>query len=40
MYGTELAHKRMEIFKEAAGFRRIAVLVNAENPLHLCVPKT
>jgi putative tryptophan/tyrosine transport system substrate-binding protein len=35
MYGTELAHKRIEIFKEAApGIRRIAVLVNAENPLH------
>jgi ABC-type uncharacterized transport system substrate-binding protein len=35
MYGTELAHKRMEIFKEAAaGIQRIAVLVNAENPLH------
>ena len=35
MYGTELAHKRLEIFKEAAaGIRRIAVLVNAENPLH------
>jgi len=35
MYGTELAHKRMEIFKEAAvGIRRVAVLVNAENPLH------
>jgi putative ABC transport system substrate-binding protein len=35
MYGTELAHKRMEIFKEtAAGIRRVAVLVNADNPLH------
>src|SRR5215510_10678585 len=35
MYGTELAHKRMEIFREAAaGIRRVAVLVNAENPLH------
>jgi len=35
MYGTELAHKRMEIFKEtAASIRRVAVLVNAENPLH------
>src|SRR6266478_4250091 len=35
MYGTELAHKRMEIFKEAAArIQRIAVLVNAENPLH------
>jgi putative ABC transport system substrate-binding protein len=35
MYGTELAQKRMEIFKEAAArIQRIAVLVNAENPLH------
>jgi putative ABC transport system substrate-binding protein len=35
MFGPELAQKRMEIFKEiAAGIRRIAVLVNAENPLH------
>jgi putative ABC transport system substrate-binding protein len=35
MYGTELAHKRLEILKEAAArIRRIAVLVNAENPLH------
>ena len=35
MYGTELAHKRMEIFKEtAASIRRVAVLVNADNPLH------
>src|SRR5215831_13369509 len=35
MYGTELAHKRMEIFKEAAaGIRRVAVLVNTDNPLH------
>jgi len=35
MYGTELAHKRMEIFKEAVGrIRRIAVLGNSENPLH------
>jgi ABC-type uncharacterized transport system substrate-binding protein len=35
MYGTELAHKRMEIFREAAaGIRRVAVLVNADNPLH------
>src|SRR5215468_2315027 len=34
MYGTELAHKRMEIFKEAAaGIRRVAVLVNTDNPL-------
>jgi len=35
MYGAELAHKRMEIFKEAvARIRRIAVLGNSENPLH------
>src|SRR5438093_774749 len=35
MYGTALAHKRMEILREAAaGIRRVAVLVNAENPLH------
>src|SRR5262245_60009499 len=35
MYGTELAHKRMEIFKEAAaGIRRVAVFVNTDNPLH------
>jgi putative ABC transport system substrate-binding protein len=35
LYGTELAHKRMEIFKEAAaGIRRVSVLVNVENPLH------
>jgi hypothetical protein len=35
MFGPELAHKRMEIFKEAAaGARRIAVLRNAQNPLH------
>jgi putative tryptophan/tyrosine transport system substrate-binding protein len=35
MYGTELAHKRMEIFKEAVTrIRRIAVLGNSENPLH------
>jgi len=35
MFGAELAHKRMEIFKEAAaGARRIAVLRNAQNPLH------
>jgi putative tryptophan/tyrosine transport system substrate-binding protein len=35
MYGTELAHKRMEIFREAAaGIRRVALLVNADNPLH------
>jgi putative ABC transport system substrate-binding protein len=35
MYGSELAHKRMEIFKEAVvRIRRIAVLSNAQNPLH------
>jgi putative tryptophan/tyrosine transport system substrate-binding protein len=35
LYGSEIARKRMEIFKEAAvGIRRIAVLANAENPLH------
>ena len=35
MFGPELARKRMEIFKEAAvGARRIAVLRNAQNPLH------
>jgi len=35
MFGPELAHKRMEIFKEAAaGAWRIAVLRNAQNPLH------
>jgi len=35
MFGPELARKRMEIFKEtAAGARRIAVLGNAQNPLH------
>jgi putative ABC transport system substrate-binding protein len=35
LYGSELARKRMEVFQEAvAGVRRIAVLVNAENPLH------
>src|SRR5262249_56013440 len=35
MYGTELAQKGMEIFKEAAaGIRRVAVLVNTDNPLH------
>jgi putative ABC transport system substrate-binding protein len=33
--GSELARKRMEVFREAvAGIQRIAVLVNAENPLH------
>jgi putative ABC transport system substrate-binding protein len=35
MYGPELAHKRMEILKETVPrIRRIAVLGNAENPLH------
>jgi putative ABC transport system substrate-binding protein len=35
MYGTELARKRLEIFKEAVtGIRHVAVLVNDENPLH------
>jgi len=35
MYGSEIARKRMEVFKEAVvGIRRIAVLGNAENPLH------
>jgi putative ABC transport system substrate-binding protein len=35
MYGTELAHKRLEILKEMmVGIRRIAALANAENPLH------
>jgi hypothetical protein len=34
-YCHELAYKRMEIFKEAAArARRIAVLRNAQNPLH------
>ena len=34
LYGSELARKRMEIFREAvAGARRVAVLGNAENPL-------
>jgi putative tryptophan/tyrosine transport system substrate-binding protein len=35
LYGSEIARKRMEIFKEAViGIRRIAVLGNAENLLH------
>ena len=35
LYGSELVRKRMEVFKETvAGIRRIAVLGNAENPLH------
>ena len=34
-YGTELTSKRISIFKEAAArARRIAVLRNAQNPLH------
>jgi putative ABC transport system substrate-binding protein len=35
LYGSEIARKRMEIFKEAVvGIQRIAVLANADNPLH------
>jgi len=35
LYGSEIARKRMEVFKEAVvGIQRIAVLCNAENPLH------
>jgi ABC-type uncharacterized transport system substrate-binding protein len=35
LYGSELARKRMEVFKEAVvGIQRVAVLGNAENPLH------
>jgi ABC-type uncharacterized transport system substrate-binding protein len=35
LYGSELARKRMELFKEAVvGIQQIAVLGNAENPLH------
>jgi putative ABC transport system substrate-binding protein len=35
LYGSELARKRMEVFKEAVvGIQRIAVVGNAENPLH------
>jgi putative tryptophan/tyrosine transport system substrate-binding protein len=35
LYGSEITRKRMEIFKEAViGIQRIAVLSNAENPLH------
>jgi putative ABC transport system substrate-binding protein len=35
LYGSEIARKRMEVFKEAVvGIRQIAVLSNAENPLH------
>ena len=35
LYGSEMVRKRMEVFKEAVvGIQRIAVLCNAENPLH------
>jgi putative tryptophan/tyrosine transport system substrate-binding protein len=35
LYGSEIARKRMEIFKEAViGIQRVAVLANADNPLH------
>jgi putative ABC transport system substrate-binding protein len=35
LYGSEIARKRMEVFKEAVvGIQRNAVLANAENPLH------
>src|SRR6516165_9719369 len=35
LYGSEMVRKRMEVFKEAVvGIRRVAVLANAENPLH------
>jgi putative tryptophan/tyrosine transport system substrate-binding protein len=35
LYGSELARKGMEVFKEAVvGIQRVAVLGNAENPLH------
>jgi putative tryptophan/tyrosine transport system substrate-binding protein len=35
LYGSEIARKRMEVFKEAVvGIQRIAVLSNGENPLH------
>src|SRR5262249_55819292 len=35
LYGSEIARKRMEVFKEAVvGIQRIAVLANADNPLH------
>jgi putative tryptophan/tyrosine transport system substrate-binding protein len=38
LYGSEIARKRMELFKEAVvGIRRIAVLGNAENPFHRLV---
>ena len=35
LYGSELARKRMEVIKEAVpSVRRIAVVSNADNPLH------
>ena len=35
LHGSEMARKRMEVFKEAVvGIQQIAVLANAENPLH------
>ena len=35
LYDSELARKRMEVFNEAVvGIQRVAVLGNAENPLH------
>jgi putative tryptophan/tyrosine transport system substrate-binding protein len=35
LYGSEITRKRMEVFKEAVvRIQRIAVLGNAENPLH------
>jgi putative tryptophan/tyrosine transport system substrate-binding protein len=35
LYGSEITRKRMEVFKEAVvGIQRIAVLANADNPLH------
>jgi putative ABC transport system substrate-binding protein len=35
LYGSEIARKRMEVFKETVvGIQRIAVLGNADNPLH------
>jgi putative ABC transport system substrate-binding protein len=38
LYGSEIARKRMEVFKEAVvGIQRVAVLANAENPFHRLV---
>jgi len=38
LYGSEIARKRMELFKEAVvGIRRIAVLGNTGNPFHRLV---